>query len=259
MYIRETSDNGDYFEGSVNVFREAEGRGMCRYANGNVYEGNWQKDNWNGDGVLTYVNGFRFEGTFRDGYFEGDFRITAPDGTVIRCRFHNGYTDDNGYLVGLTGTGVIDYLNGALHYEGEINGLLQPHGYGTMTTDNGNVITGTFRDGLEDGMVTIRQADGLVLRGEKHGETMRGMWTFEWPDRRVYAELADGRRGDYGDIFGVSSAKIEYFYTGDIYLGEVNAWLEPHGYGRIEKKNGTIVTGEWTAGEQTRVDQILHR
>ena len=84
MYIRETSDNGDYFEGSVNVFREAEGRGMCRYANGNVYEGNWQKDNWNGDGVLTYVNGFRFEGTFRDGYFEDlDDWGRASMGTAI--------------------------------------------------------------------------------------------------------------------------------------------------------------------------------
>jgi hypothetical protein len=256
MRKRYTYEDGGVFEGNVDSKESAQGYGVFRYGDGTVYEGNWKDDLWDGPGVLSYPNGWVYRGNFREGYFDGGFRIEGP-GTVVTLTFDRGYIDESGNNTGVS-SAVIDYAIG-IHYEGQINGHLEPHGWGTITTDNGNVITGEFTNGMEDGQVTIRQADGLEMRGEKHGLTMTGMWVFEWPDRRVYAEIHDGRMGDSGEIYGARIAKIQYRQTGEVYLGEVNGYLEPDGYGRIEKPDGEIVSGDWENGILEKVTLVQHR
>lgn len=45
---------------------------MCRYGNGDRYEGGWKHGRWDGEGKLQRANGDRYEGSFAQGYRHGE-------------------------------------------------------------------------------------------------------------------------------------------------------------------------------------------
>jgi hypothetical protein len=61
-----TYDNGDEYEGKMNLFFQPHGQGTLIYNDGDVFVGNFEKGEILGDGVLTSKSG-----VIRDGYFEG--------------------------------------------------------------------------------------------------------------------------------------------------------------------------------------------
>jgi eukaryotic-like serine/threonine-protein kinase len=56
---------GDFLNGELN------GRGFCKYTNGDRYEGEFRNDKFNGKGMIKYANGDRYEGEFRDDNLDG--------------------------------------------------------------------------------------------------------------------------------------------------------------------------------------------
>ena len=77
---------GSVYEGQRNAAGKPEGYGKCRFANGNVYEGQFKAGKKEGHGKLTYAYGVGggavFEGEFKDNDREGPGTMRYNDGMV---------------------------------------------------------------------------------------------------------------------------------------------------------------------------------
>ena len=252
MQIKKHFDSGVYYEGEVNQAGQAEGYGICTYPNGTEYRGYYHEDLEHGRGTVTYPTGWRLTGTFQEGYFEGAFRIDVPDGRVYQCTFHNGYVNDQGEFLGIT-TASIQYGNGD-SYEGGLDTLLREHGNGKLTNRYGFVVEGTFSHGMPEGMMTIRQPNGVVMRGNQYGRYFSGTWSVDWPDgHHMRAEMKGGYMDAEGRIFGIESATVTY-PDGEMYTGGLTPDLKSNGYGTLYKRSGEILAGIWTIGLLTTRD-----
>jgi hypothetical protein len=58
------------------------GSGVSRYADGSIYEGNWENGTKHGKGVMKYKNGIVYEGMFKEGKFSGMGVMKYPSGQV---------------------------------------------------------------------------------------------------------------------------------------------------------------------------------
>lgn len=99
---------GDSFNGQ-SVNGSWDGMGTCKYANGDVYDGDWYQNMRDGKGRYEFaVDGAVYEGDWRQGMFEGEGKFCYANGDV--------YTGD--WVEGLReGWGKYEYSNGDV-YEG---------------------------------------------------------------------------------------------------------------------------------------------
>ena len=67
--------NGDVYDGEW-VLDQRVGKGACRYRNGEVFEGSWADDRWNGYGKLTQPSGDVYVGEWREGQRHGEGTVT---------------------------------------------------------------------------------------------------------------------------------------------------------------------------------------
>ncbi len=65
---------GDFLNGELN------GRGFCKYTNGDRYEGEFRNDKFNGKGTIQYATGSRYEGEFRDDNLNGKGILIRENG-----------------------------------------------------------------------------------------------------------------------------------------------------------------------------------
>ena len=66
------------------------GKGVFRYANGNVYTGEFKRDNKEGYGVLTYQHGGRYEGYWTKDLADGRGQVTYEGGESYVGEFSKG-------------------------------------------------------------------------------------------------------------------------------------------------------------------------
>ena len=59
------------YEGERNAAGQMEGRGTARYADGDVYKGEWKAGKEEGRGTYRYADGDVYEGAWKAGKFEG--------------------------------------------------------------------------------------------------------------------------------------------------------------------------------------------
>ena len=60
-------------------------------SNGDRYEGEFQKDFYNGKGVYYWANGNKYEGKFKDNKREGKGKFTSIDGEILECLWKNDF------------------------------------------------------------------------------------------------------------------------------------------------------------------------
>ena len=124
--------NGNVYTGTFDGRGRPSGYGTMRYANGDRYDGNWEKGRCQGEGVYNYAAGGRYEGNWEKGEIKGKGIFYYANGDVLSAEFTDGGTQ--------TGVGKYTYAKGAV-YEGELaNG--QPEGQGKMVWPNGATYTG---------------------------------------------------------------------------------------------------------------------
>ncbi|EOD19021.1 hypothetical protein EMIHUDRAFT_471736, partial [Emiliania huxleyi CCMP1516] len=75
---------GEY-EGERNAAGEREGRGVFRFANGNVYDGEWKAGKKEGRGVFRFSNGNVYDGEWKAGEEEGRGVHRWANGDVETC------------------------------------------------------------------------------------------------------------------------------------------------------------------------------
>jgi hypothetical protein len=111
-------------------------RGTYTFADGTVYEGQWQFRERSGKGTLTYADGRRYEGDFSDGQRHGTGMMTWPDGRRYSGDFQHGER---------TGKGTMTYPDGR-RYVGEFRDG-ERTGWGKLIYPNGRVEEGNFENG----------------------------------------------------------------------------------------------------------------
>ena len=63
--------SGDEYEGELNKQGKREGKGTCKFATGETFEGEWRDGKMHGKGRLALADGDVFEGTWRNGAKSG--------------------------------------------------------------------------------------------------------------------------------------------------------------------------------------------
>ena len=138
-------DSGEAGEGEYtgerNTAGQREGRGTERFADGDVYEGEFKAGKREGRGTFTFSYGDVYEGEFKAGKKEGRGTYNATDGGA---------------------------------YEGEYKADLMD-GRGRYRFVDGNVYEGEFKAGKQEGRATFRYADaraevGRYVAGADAGE-----------------------------------------------------------------------------------------
>ena len=91
--------NNDHFIGQMANNRK-HGKGVYKYSDGTVYEGEFREDSQTGRGVLRYLNGDVYEGGLVDGLFSGEGRYHyKEEGMVYEGHWRNGVEYGKGVFV----------------------------------------------------------------------------------------------------------------------------------------------------------------
>ena len=127
--------------GERNVDGEMHGKGKYTYANGDVYEGDWEEGYMNSNGKFTYANGDVYEGYWEEGYMHGKSRMAFANGNI---------------------------------YEGDWE-KDKMHGKGRMAFADGNDYEGDYNEDYMHGKGKMIHADGEVYEGDwEYGELIGG-------------------------------------------------------------------------------------
>lgn len=105
---------------------ERYGKGMCLYAEGDVYDGEWENGVFNGKGTYKLNDGEMFVGEFMGGEYHGEGVLSFCNGD----RYEGNFAHDQ-----MSGKGVYYHANGDV-YEGEWKEN-KKHGDGIKTLPNG--------------------------------------------------------------------------------------------------------------------------
>ena len=184
------------------------GEGRAEYANGDVYEGAWNRGQREGQGKLTCKNGDIYEGVF-----EKDKIKKGKSISHLGDEFEGTFYDDGRPRSGKGCVGLDDDKNGFRIYTGEVS-LGKEHGFGERLYDD-CIYEGYFKMGKREGQ------GKLTWIGEKSGN-----WEGEFKDDAPW----NGSGIKYYD---------DSFYIGALVEGK------RHGQGKIVWNEGGEWEGEF--------------
>ena len=141
--------DGEY-EGELNAAGEMEGLGTKRYADGSVYEGEWEANHKAGRGKMQGADGNVYEGEYTDGQREGRGIYRYPSGATYDGQWKAGKMD---------GRGTYHFANGNV-YEGEYRAD-KKEGRGAFKYADGDIEVSCFEAGA-------RVGEGVRWAADKH-------------------------------------------------------------------------------------------
>uniref|UniRef100_A0A7S3DLJ3 Uncharacterized protein n=1 Tax=Palpitomonas bilix TaxID=652834 RepID=A0A7S3DLJ3_9EUKA len=93
-----TYTNGSYYEGEVgSTSKNPHGHGVCTYADGSTYKGQWYDGIRSGVGVFEFSSGDKYEGNYRGDHKHGIGFYTTADGNsaIVESSYGNTVTIDD--------------------------------------------------------------------------------------------------------------------------------------------------------------------
>lgn len=215
----------EYEDGTVTAgeydFRGRTGRWTDTFPDGTCIERNYKKDKEWGNWIINHPDGSKTKLLYHRGWVKGEVKSVTAEGTEIPY-LSDGYSPCfmkrpvEGEPAELTGRiNRITKENDL--YEGQVNEMNDPHGYGTRYNKTGTIYNGHFKDGAEDGPGNVYFTNGLRLEanrtaGEKngHGRMYFGDWMFSEGEFRN-----DKKTGHWVNY-------MDAYYEGDYLNGEKN-------------------------------------
>jgi len=248
---------GRGYRGDLNSNGEMHGYGEFRYANGDIYEGQWKHDKKCGYGVMKYPHHGLYSGEFRDDMPWGHGLYHHSNGDVFEGEFKKGlyHSSDRGVLSTLT------YANGDKYVGQFKEGRLT--GKGTFWYNDGkrkgDVYEGEFFEDLRHGKGTYTAADGSVYTGDWIAHRRHGMGLQIYAGGSSYeGEFADGHKNGLGKFCYTSGDVHEGRYkkgqmdglgrftyiTGSVFEGYFKDDMK-EGAGVVRHTNGDYFEGHW--------------
>jgi len=205
------------YEGEM-VDSKREGRGICLYNNGMLYEGEWKRNKEHGYGKLMTSDRKKivYEGEWERGkiagtgaYYFGSSDPLQPDSRYIgefRENLRNG-------------TGRYFLPDGSIYdgqwRDGTMNGL------GIFTWSDGSIYDGVWKDGKRNGQGLLRNIDGFIYDGQWVNNSMEGRGSAIYPNGQRYeGSFSNGRREGRGTIHFTNGAVYEGRFRDDAVDGQ---------------------------------------
>ena len=132
-------DEISFFEGRINYdgidFKCKAGKGIMKYKNGDIYEGEWKKDFREGKGIMKYKIGDIYEGEWKNDLRGGKGIMKFRTGDNYKGEWVNDLRE---------GQGIMKYINGE-EYEGEWKKDLRD-GKGIFKYKNNDIRKGIWKE-----------------------------------------------------------------------------------------------------------------
>jgi len=224
------------YEGDVDETGKKHGKGIMKYVNGSIYDGEWQNDKENGTGKFSFPDGdsdddidsypagdITYEGEFQNGKFNGHgVYESKPHSIIYRGEFKNGRRNGMGFMHSLGGMLYGEYKNDRLirgtgkrrfigeneTCEGEFeNDKIK---YGKCTGPHGETYEGEFVNGVSDGTgvntwKNIGRYEGHFTNGK-----LEGAGVFTWANGETHnGEYKNGKRNGFGVLTSPDGSVFE--------------------------------------------------
>jgi len=215
------------YEGEFNNGNnKRDGRGICLYNNGTLYEGHWKNNKEHGWGKLMFASD-------RDKViYEGDWERGRMHGTGTYNYYHEQNESNEGAMQGGGRTYTGDFKENARHgvgkyvlpggsiYDGEWRENV-PSGRGTFHWVDGSMYVGQWKNGKRHGSGTLRCSDGFSYDGMWNQNAMEGRGTAIYPKGQRYEGMwSGGKREGRGTIRFTNGAIYEGRFRGDCMEGQ---------------------------------------
>jgi len=110
------------------------GKGVCRFANGDLYEGDFVDDKQHGLGVMIFANGDKYKGEFNENRLDGTGKLEMENFCSYEGKFKDGKPCGFCKVVGPDFKYEGEYKDGVRHGKGkcerEENGVaIKEHGF----------------------------------------------------------------------------------------------------------------------------------
>ena len=174
------------------------GKGEMKYANGDVYSGNWEsnqksgqgsfstkndayvyngewdKNQQNGKGNAKYANGDVYDGDWKNDFHDGTGKMTYANGSVYTGNWKDGKKNGNGTMT---------YANGSVYTGNWENG--KKSGNGELKTTNKYVYNGYWKDNQQNGEGKATYANGDVYNGQWVNDMRNGKGIMKYKNKNV--------------------------------------------------------------------------
>jgi len=236
------------YTGQFNQEGKWEGKGLLKFANGNIYEGEFKGGLPNGKGNFKFANGNIYEGDYKNGLFDGKGIFKWNDGDIYEGEYKENKR---------CGKGIMKYANGET-YEGNFKDN-EKNGYGIFKFANGNIYEGNWKNNKQNGKGIVKFVSGNIYDGEWEDEMFNGKGIYKYSNGNIYeGEWRNNKKHgkgimkwNDGTIYdgewknGLFNGKGKYtFASGNIYIGEYKD-DKRNGKGVMKSPNGDIYDGEF--------------
>ncbi len=199
------------------------GKGIYKYSNGAVYEGDFVNNLKNGIGVMVWQSGDKYIGEWKAGYITGKGKLIYKDGRI----YEGDFLKDQ-----IEGKGTMIYKDGSKYIGDFKNGL--KNGQGKYTFANGTIEEGEFINSIYQNPMN---ASYTCVKGDCNKGI--GTYNFAYGPRTSYTgQFKDGKPDGEGS----------FIENDDIYKGHFEKGKK-NGNGTLTVKNGSTYTGIWKKDE----------
>lgn len=205
-----------------------DGRGICLYSNGTLYEGEWKRNKEHGKGTLMTADRKHviYKGEWERGRMHGQgvYYYNHDDHFIPRrkdepseqqgSRYEGDFKENARH-----GVGRYVLPDGSV-YEGDWRENLMS-GRGTFKWIDGSTYVGSWKDGKRNGPGYLQTSDGFVYDGMWVQNAMEGRGIATYPSGQRYEGLwSNGRREGRGTIHFTNGAVYEGRFRDDCMEGQ---------------------------------------
>jgi hypothetical protein len=205
------------YEGEM-VDTKREGRGICLFTDGTLYEGEWKRNKEHGYGKLMSSDRKKiiYEGEWERGRMQGTgtYYYGSSDPLQLGSRYTGEFRENL-----RNGMGRYFLPDGSV-YDGQWrDGVM--NGVGAFTWPDNSMYDGVWKDGKRNGQGLLKKADGFVYEGQWVNNTMEGRGSAIYPNGQRYeGSFSNGRREGRGTIVFTNGAVYEGRFRDDAVDGQ---------------------------------------
>ncbi|GKY91224.1 hypothetical protein MPSEU_000095000 [Mayamaea pseudoterrestris] len=201
---------------------QRDGRGICLFNNGLLYEGTWRRNKEHGMGILMTADRKRviYRGEWDKGrmngrgvYFYGTDRRVKKD-QKPGARYEGEFKENLKH-----GTGIYYFADGSVYDGSWRDGMMA--GRGIFTWPDESVYEGEWKDSKRHGQGILKASDGFFYDGNWIANAMEGRGTAVYPNGQKYIGLfVCGRREGRGTMLFTNGATYEGRFRDDAIDGQ---------------------------------------
>ncbi len=205
------------YEGEM-VDSKREGRGICLFTDGTLYEGEWKRNKEHGYGKLMSSDRKQiiYEGEWERGRMQGNgtYYYGSSDPLKPGSRYVGEFRENL-----RNGIGRYFLADGSV-YDGQWrDGVM--NGLGVFTWPDHSMYDGVWKDGKRNGQGLLKKADGFIYDGQWVNNTMDGRGIAIYPNGQKYeGSFSNGRREGRGTIVFTNGAVYEGRFRDDAVDGQ---------------------------------------